>query len=175
MKDVVKTNVAQMIADAQKEALTNGRKNINKAFKNVAKDVNNESEESKSMKTKVKDMFTEMAEKNPRLAKAIKSIKKGSVYLVKNYLFSLAITATLPALIVGGLGVVAVCKYKGGKYITNKAVACTLLATTATLAVASVVVAVAVAPVALLAVATLTTAICLAVDAWSWFKNRKTK
>lgn len=128
-----------------------------------------------SMKTKAKDMFTKMAEKNPKLAKAIKSIKKGSVYLVKNYLSNLAIVATFPALIVGGVGVIAVCKYKGGKYITNKAVVCTLLATTATLAVASAVIAAVISPIGLAVAATVGTVICLGVDAWSWFKNRKAK
>ena len=148
-------------------------KDINNAVVTTVQ--NTKTEESKSMKNVIKDMFAEMAEKNPRLAKAIKTIKKGSVYLVKNYLFNLAIVATFPALIVGGVGVIAVCKYKGGKYITNKKVACTLLATTAALAVASVVVAVVVAPVALAVAATVGTAICLAIDTWSWFKNRKAK
>ena len=129
-----------------------------------------------SMKTKAKDMFTKMAEKNPKLAKAIKSIKKGSVYLVKNYLSNLAIVATFPALIVGGVGVIAVCKYKGGKYLTNKKAVYSALGVTAAVAVTSVVTIVAAGAVTgLLVAAAVTTAICVAVDAWSWFKNRKAK
>ena len=72
------------------------------------------------MKTKVNSYFKTLSESNPKLAKAIKTFKSGSVYLVKNYVASVFGIAILPAIVVGGACVAGLMKYKGGKYLTNK-------------------------------------------------------
>lgn len=129
-----------------------------------------------SMKTKVNSYFKTLAESNPKLAKAIKTFKSGSVYLVKNYVASVFGIAILPAIVVGGACVVGLMKYKGGKYLTNKKAVYSALGVTAAVAVTSVVTIVAAGAVTgLLVAAAVTTAICAAVDTWSWFKNRKAK
>ena len=129
-----------------------------------------------SMKTKVNSYFKTLAESNPKLAKAIKTFKSGSVYLVKNYVASVFGIAILPAIVVGGACVVGLMKYKGGKYLTNKKAAYSALGVTAAVAVTSVVAVVAAGAVTgLLVAAAAATAICVAVDTWSWFKNRKAK
>ena len=129
-----------------------------------------------TMKTKVNSYFKTLAQSNPKLAKAIKSFKSGSVYLVKNYVASVFGIAILPAIVVGGACVAGLMKYKGGKYLTNKKAVYSALGVTATAAVTSVVTIVAAGAVTgLLVAAAVTTAICVAVNAWSWFKNRKAK
>ena len=179
MKTVIKTDVAQKIADVQKEALSEGSKNINQAVKNVNKELNSQSKtksKETSMKTKVNSYFKTLAANNPKLAKAVKAFKSGSVYLVKNYVASVFGIAILPAIVVGGACVVGLMKYKGGKYLTNKKAVYGVSGATVAVAVASVVTIVAAGAVTgLLVAAAVTTAICVAVDTWSWFKNRKAK
>ena len=92
-----------------------------------------------SMKTKVNSYFKTLAESNPKLAKAIKTFKSGSVYLVKNYVASVFGIAILPAIVVGGVCVAGLMKYKGGKYLTNKKAVYSALGVTAAVAVTSVV------------------------------------
>ena len=129
-----------------------------------------------SMKTKVNSYFNTLAANNPKLAKAVKAFKSGSVYLVKNYVASVFGIAILPAIVVGGTCVVGLMKYKGGKYVTNKKAVYGVIGVTASVAVASVVTIVAAGAVTgLLVAAAVTTSVCLAVDVWSWFKNRKAK
>lgn len=167
--------VTEAVTVAQKESLAQGRKDINQAVKNVVKNVNNESEET-SMKTKVNSYFKTLATNNPKLAKAVKAFKSGSVYLVKNYVASVFGIAILPAIVVGGACVVGLMKYKGGKYLTNKKAVYSVAGVTAAVAVASVVTIVAAGAVTgLLVAAAVTTAVCVAIDLVSWFKNRKAK
>ena len=129
-----------------------------------------------SMKTKVNSYFKTLAANNPKLAKAVKAFKSGSVYLVKNYVASVFGIAILPAIVVGGTCVVGLMKYKGGKYLTNKKAVYSVLGVTATVAVASIVTVVAAGAVTgLLVAAAVTTAVCVAIDLVSWFKNRKAK
>ena len=129
-----------------------------------------------TMKTKVNSYFNTLVANNPKLAKAVKAFKSGSVYLVKNYVASVFGIAILPAIVVGGACVVGLMKYKGGKYLTNKKAVYSALGLAAAIAVTSVVTIVAAGAVTgLLVAAAVTTSVCLAVDAWSWFKNRKTK
>ena len=129
-----------------------------------------------SMKTKVNSYFNTLAANNPKLAKAVKAFKSGSVYLVKNYVASVFGIAILPAIVVGGACVVGLMKYKGGKYLTNKKAVYSVAGVTAAVAVASVVTIVAAGAVTgLLVAAAVTTAVCVAIDLVSWFKNRKAK
>ena len=129
-----------------------------------------------SMKTKVNSYFNTLAANNPKLAKAVKAFKSGSVYLVKNYVASVFGIAILPAIVVGGTCVVGLMKYKGGKYLTNKKAVYSVAGVTAAVAVASVVTIVAAGAVTgLLVAAAVVTAVCVAIDLVSWFKNRKAK
>ena len=129
-----------------------------------------------SMKTKVNSYFNTLAANNPKLAKAVKAFKSGSVYLVKNYVASVFGIAILPAIVVGGACVVGLMKYKGGKYLTNKKAVYSVAGVTAAVAVASVVTIVAAGAVTgLLVAAAVVTAVCVAIDLVSWFKNRKAK
>lgn len=148
-----------------------------KTVKAVVETVETKTESKEtSMKTKVNSYFNTLAANNPKLAKAVKAFKSGSVYLVKNYVASVFGIAILPAIVVGGACVVGLMKYKGGKYLTNKKAVYSALGVTAAVAVTSVVTIVAAGAVTgLLVAAAVTTAICVAVDTWSWFKNRKAK
>ena len=148
-------------------------KTVNNA---VVKTVNTSESKETSMKTKVNSYFKTLAESNPKLAKAIKTFKSGSVYLVKNYVASVFGIAILPAIVVGGACVVGLMKYKGGKYLTNKKAVYSVAGVTAAVAVASVVTIVAAGAVTgLLVAAAVVTAVCVATDLVSWFKNRKAK
>ena len=148
-----------------------------KTVKAVVETVETKTESKEtSMKTKVNSYFKTLAESNPKLDKAIKTFKSGSVYLVKNYVASVFGIAILPAIVVGGACFAGLMKYKGGKYLTNKKAVYGVIGVTASVAVASVVTIVAAGAVTgLLVAAAVTTAICVAVDTWSWFKNRKAK
>ena len=148
-----------------------------KTVKAVVETVETKTESKEtSMKTKVNSYFNTLAANNPKLAKAVKAFKSGSVYLVKNYVASVFGIAILPAIVVGGACVVGLMKYKGGKYLTNKKAVYSVAGVTAAVAVASVVTIVAAGAVTgLLVAAAVVTAACVAVDLFSWFKNRKTK
>ena len=147
-----------------------------KTVKAVVETVETKTESKEtSMKTKVNSYFNTLAANNPKLAKAVKAFKSGSVYLVKNYVASVFGIAILPAIVVGGACVVGLMKYKGGKYLNKKAVY-SVAGVTAAVAVASVVTIVAAGAVTgLLVAAAVTTAVCVAIDLVSWFKNRKAK
>lgn len=148
-----------------------------KTVKAVVETVETKTESKEtSMKTKVNSYFNTLAANNPKLAKAVKAFKSGSVYLVKNYVASVFGIAILPAIVVGGACVVGLMKYKGGKYSTNKKAVYSALGVTAAVAVTSVVAVVAAGAVTgLLVAAAVTTAVCVAIDLVSWFKNRKAK
>ena len=148
-----------------------------KTVKAVVETVETKTESKEtSMKTKVNSYFNTLAANNPKLAKAVKAFKSGSVYLVKNYVASVFGIAILPAIVVGGACVAGLMKYKGGKYLTNKKAVYSALGVTAAVAVTSVVTIVAAGAVTgLLVAAAVVTAVCVAIDLVSWFKNRKAK
>ena len=147
-------------------------KTVNNA---VVKTVNTSESKETSMKTNVKSYFANLAEKHPRLANALKNVKDYSWSIVKTFVASALFVGTLPALVAGSAVGFAFAKYKGGKLLSNKTVVVSALGVTATLAVASLVTAVVVAPVAFAIASTAVTAMCLAADLYSWFKNRKAK
>ena len=69
-----------------------------KTVKAVVETVETKTESKEtSMKTKVNSYFNTLAANNPKLAKAVKAFKSGSVYLVKNYVASVFGIAILPA------------------------------------------------------------------------------
>lgn len=133
---------------------------------NVVAIVNNSDSEKTSY-------FSRLVASNPSLVETLKTIKKGLTYFVKNIVIAYLGTAMLPGLLLTGVGYYSLLKFKGGAYLFNKTVVYTALGVVATLAITSAIIAVTVAPVALAVTALAITTMCAVIDAYSWFKNRK--